>query len=408
MKKVLLLIFIAVVTALFGQSYEKDLAAANKLFEAGNQDAARVLYQKAAAQGSAEAHFALAYQYTLAPEESITHYCEAAKKGHAKALEYALEKLLFRAAGLRLANPQKALEVYEAAKKANPELSLYEEASTVALLKMCAQPKGFDAEQFIKKYGIPESDVQGEGYGVWQLAEEASQGGRFGKPDPELVFNLVIRGGEVPAEFESAVKKVYSDWKKGVVKEFDICDYVLSGSGEQFCARRETEEEEAAWEARLKTWSEALGKSAPLLQAAFAAAVRFIDTKAEYEEGHGGSGRGAFILESENEQKNRYLALIDSVRRGYAPKPANALSMSDQHLNQTYLRVRQELAKKAMDGFPVTLDGLKQAQRAWIPYRDASVALFLAINPALDKNGLTSWLTEKRIQDLEQVLQIEN
>jgi uncharacterized protein YecT (DUF1311 family) len=86
----------------------------------------------------------------------------------------------------------------------------------------------------------------------------------------------------------------------------------------------------------------------------------------------------------------------------------NALSQSDQHLNQTYVRVRQELFDKTKEDFPVTTEGLKQVQRAWIPYRDASAALFLAINPALDKNGLTSWLTEKRIQDLEQVLQIEN
>jgi uncharacterized protein YecT (DUF1311 family) len=58
--------------------------------------------------------------------------------------------------------------------------------------------------------------------------------------------------------------------------------------------------------------------------------------------------------------------------------------------------------------FPVTVDGLTQVQRAWIPYRDVSVALLLAINPALDKNGLTSRLTEQRMEDLQQILHIEN
>jgi hypothetical protein len=395
-------------TTVLGQGYEKDLSAAQKLYEAGDQESAKALYLKAAANGSAEAHFALAYQYTLTPQEAIYHYSEAAKTGHAKALEYALEKLLFRAASLRFANPQKALDLYEAAKKANPGLSLYEEEKTVALLKLCAEPKGFDAEQFIKKYGLEDSDGQGESYYVWELAEEASQGGRFGKPDPELVLNLVIRGGVVPAEFEAAVKKVHSDWKNSVVEKFDICDYVLSGSGQQYCAQRATEEEESNWEAQLRTLAEALGKSAPLLDTAFAAAVRFIETKAQIEEGHEGSGRGAWILESQNEQKNQYLALIDSIRLGFIPKPQHVLSQSDQRLNQTYQRVKQELVQKAKENYPVTPDGLKQVQRAWIPYRDASVDLFMAINPALDKNGITCWFTEKRIQDLENILQIEN
>ena len=75
-------------------------------------------------------------------------------------------------------------------------------------------------------------------YDIWELAEEASKGGRFGKPDPELVFNLVMRGGSVPDEFESAVNEVYHNWKNGIVMQFCICDHVVSDVGIGYCSVR--------------------------------------------------------------------------------------------------------------------------------------------------------------------------
>jgi len=122
------IIFISLVLVFAGCSgnHTQDLKQADQVYEAGDRDAAKKLYLKAAKKGSPEAHFAIAHKYSVTPEESIYHFSEAAKRGHDEALDYALDALLFRANSLERATPQKALEVYKQAKKANPEIKLLE------------------------------------------------------------------------------------------------------------------------------------------------------------------------------------------------------------------------------------------------------------------------------------------
>ncbi|MCB0369297.1 MAG: sel1 repeat family protein, partial [Bdellovibrionales bacterium] len=229
-KTITILLLSAVLFAGCGGDYAEYLKQAEELVQAGDKESAKKFFEKAADKGSPEAHFALAYRYRVPREEGIYHFSEAAKKGHGKALGYALEYLLFRADSLEYADPKGALALYYKAKKANPDLDLYDEENKLRIMKMCAEAGDFDSEAFCKKYDIqPHSNETL--YHVWQIAEEASRGGRFGKPDPELVFQIVIRGGWVPAEVQYAVEETYKNWKNGEVKEFNICDYITSGAG---------------------------------------------------------------------------------------------------------------------------------------------------------------------------------
>jgi hypothetical protein len=208
-----------------------------ELNELGETEAAKNIYLEAAKLGSAEAHFSLAYKFVVSRPKAIYHFSEAAKKGHPKALAGALDALLFRANSLNLADPKRALNLYYIAKKANPKLTLYDEKIILKVMKMCSEPKEFDAAKFIEKYDLPDN-IDRNPYYVWEFAEEASRGGRFGEPDPELVFNLVMRGGWAPAEFVSAVMATYENWKNRVVEKFDICDHVTSHSGSIYCTSR--------------------------------------------------------------------------------------------------------------------------------------------------------------------------
>jgi hypothetical protein len=398
-------IFTLSITQSFGQGPGEYLLKADSCYEAGNQEAAKALYLNAAQQGSAEAHFALAYKYDLPPDEHLYHYIEAAKKGHAEALGYALDLLLFRANSLRIADPQKALDLYYQAKKANPGLSLYDEENVVKIMKMCAEPKGFDTEKFMKKYGIEDED----GYSTWELAEEASRGGRFGKPDPALVFNLVIRGGVVPAELMLAVEEVYSNWKNGIVKEFNICDYVTSGLGQTYCASIASSKADSIRQQKISLLKQKLGGVAEqLLDKAFTAAFEFIELKVTTEAGHEGTGLAAVILSSEREQKDQFVEWIEKIQSGFVPSPGNPLVKADQKLNETYRKVLRQIQANAEEvNYPFTQDDIKTVQRLWIPYRDVSVNLFVHINPAIDKNIWLSWLTEIRVKELQSILATE-
>jgi tetratricopeptide (TPR) repeat protein len=219
---------------------EQLVAAADALCLADQYDLAKPLYQQAARDGNPDAHFALAYRYRCTREEGIHHFSQAAEQGHPQALKFAIEYLLFRADSLTHADPQRAMELYHAAKAANPSATWLNEKGDVRIMEMCCEAPAFDADAFIAQYGITEDELA-RPYAVWQLAEEASRGGRFGQPDPDLVFNLVIRGGSVPAELGGAVHDVHANWTRGVVEEFNIDNYVTSKYGLGFCAGRAKE-----------------------------------------------------------------------------------------------------------------------------------------------------------------------
>ncbi|MDD5736704.1 MAG: lysozyme inhibitor LprI family protein [Candidatus Omnitrophica bacterium] len=404
--RILQSIFCVMFFALAGCScnYTQDLKQADQTYEAGDRDAAKELYLKAAKKGSPEAHFAIAYKYNVTPEESIYHFSEAAKRGHDEALDYALDALLFRANSLERANPQKALEIYKQAKKANPKIRLYDEDVKLKTIQMSVEPGPFDWKAFCKKYNVTPHDDEAM-YHVWVIAEEASRGGRFGKPDPKLILQLVSRGGWAPAELEYAVVAVHKNWKSGTTKEFNICDYITSGGGMAFCASRADDQDGKDRNKRLSDIRQKLNaNSRKLLDAAYSSAIKFIETKAFNEEGHGGSGRGAWVIGSQMEQKNAYLDLIEKVRSGYKPSPKSSFVEADRKLNETYKKVMAKLKKKADDYNMPRVDDVRAVQRLWIPYRDANVKLFMAINPAIGEDVWKSWVTEIREKQLKKIL----
>ncbi|MCA9407435.1 MAG: DUF1311 domain-containing protein [Candidatus Omnitrophica bacterium] len=385
-------------------NYTEDLQRAEQVYETGDRDIAKELYLKAAKKGSPEAHFAIAYKYNVTTEESIYHFSQAAKRGHEEALGYAIDSLLFRANSLQRANPQKALELYKQAKKVNPKIKLYDEEVKLKTIQMSVEPGPFDWQAFCKKYDLlPHNDEVM--YHVWQIAEEASRGGRFGDPDPKLILQLVSRGGWAPAELEYAVEEVYKNWKSGEVKEFNICDHITSGGGMAFCSSRADDQDQDGRNQRLSDLRQKLNiNNRELIDLAYASAVKFIDTKASNEEGHGGSGRTAWIIGSQMKQKNEYLDLIEKVQSGYKPTPKTSFSEADQKLNETYQKVMAHLKKKTDDYYVPRVDEVRAVQRLWIPYRDATVNLFMAINPAVDSDVWESWVTEVREKQLKEIL----
>jgi uncharacterized protein YecT (DUF1311 family) len=382
---------------------------AEVLFKAEDEAGARVLYESAAESGSADAHFALAYQYALPREEARTHLVAAARQGHGAALEYALEDLLFRAKGLRWARPRQAWELYQAAKLKNADLGLYEEAASVELLKMCAELPEFDVDAFCAKYAVDPAVGEDTVYAVWELAEEASRGGRFGAPDPELVFQLVVRGACVPAEFEYAVRDCYAAWKAGECREFNIGNYVTSGMGQGYCAEREHKKVEARLDARMDALAERLEPDAArLLVPARYAAFYFFECNAINAECHGGSGRAAWVLGSVMDQKKAYLDLLEKVVSGCAPGCKESIEEAESRLWKVYGEVQDMLGDKAADDFSSLPSAplVQECQRVWVRHLEASMACFHAIRPQVSAADWRVVLIELRVRQLEELLEL--
>lgn len=339
----------------------------------------------------------------ISEKQSFNSLIESAKSGNEDALQEVLDKLFFRANNLQIANPQKALELYTTAKKVNPNLHLYEEGDHIQTIQMCAESKGFDKDDFIKKYHLNNLSSD-KAYGVWELAEEASRNGKFGKANPKLVFDLVCRGGEVPNEMVLAVKDTYSDWKKGKTTGFGLCGYVMSGYGMGYCASRAEQEDSPK---RAKKYTEVNsrldsdGKKA--LANAYKIAKSFFELKASQEEGYGGTSYGAMVVSSETEQNNQYLDLLKKIYSGYKPDHIKQMKENDKLLNETYKMVIKKLPDKeeGYDPSEVSVNDVKAVQRLWILYRDSSAKLFSILNPSVSENEWKSYLTQIRIKELK-------
>ena len=201
---------------------------------------AKEYYQKAYELGSADAAFKLTYRFIIKDQNIKINFLEfATKKGHSKATENLFETMFSRAETIWLAEPRRMSKIYKRAKEVNPYLSFYGKESLEKILKIFPQVPEFDVKKFIKKYKIVNSKSLG-GYGVLELAEEASKNGRFGKANMLLTLQLIIRGGSVPAEYYGMVFDYYEYWQNNKIVEFDICNYASSKLGIGYCTHRET------------------------------------------------------------------------------------------------------------------------------------------------------------------------
>jgi tetratricopeptide (TPR) repeat protein len=309
--KTFFIVFFIISNSVLCQTSQNYLNMANKAYDLGNKDKAKELYTKAAAMNNPDAHYALAYKFVITPEEKIFHFSEAAKMGHSEAVAEMFDALLFRANSLSLANPEKAYEIYKQAKSHNPALSFFNEEGYVSTIKKCIEAGYLDEKKFIEQYNVKEIELNST-YSIWELAAEASRGGRFGPPNTKLVLQLVCRGSSVPAELEFAVDSVYGNWKANKNFEFNVCNYVSSGSGLSYCSAKAEKEANKEYLNRIKELTPKLKNNAgDLLIHAFSVAGNFIEEKAWKEELHGGSGYAAWTRESIMQQKSEYLDLIE-------------------------------------------------------------------------------------------------
>ena len=388
------------------QSPEQLVAEAEKAYEAQDEEKARELYQKAADMGNAEAHFNLAYGFSMSHGERTYHFTEAAKQGHEEGLRHALEYMFFRAGDLTTADPEKALALYSSIKEKYPSITIFNEEVYVATLQKAMEPGPFDAKAFIQRYAIKEDEINTH-YGVWELAEEASRGGRFGKPDPKLVLQLISRGGYVPAELEEAIDSAYVNWKGNTIFEFNICNFITSSVGLTYCSIREEEKANKEFEQRINQMATRLkNNTGPELRNAFDIASQFIEEKAAQEEMHGGSGHAMWQARSVVAQKSEYLDLIEKINSRFDRDTIIHIADSSAIMNTTYRKVLTILEKEPLYDFntELTAKGVASTQKFWVKHRQTSAIFFSRLNPSVSPQQWQNWLTARRMNDFRDIL----
>jgi TPR repeat protein len=221
----IVLLFLLICRVCYADDYSNTLLdRADELYNERKKEEAKSLYIEAAEQGNPAANFALANKYSI---ENEKNYKIAALSGHEKGLEQYLDEVFFRAGTIEKADPDIALKVYLEAKKANPEVKIFNERKAVDTLNKCVEAGALNLPDFISKYG---ANVQDPG---WKWANVVSKE----STDSKLTLQLICRGGVVPAELQWAVRDYYKIWLSGTHSIFDGCSYAQAKLTMAVCSR---------------------------------------------------------------------------------------------------------------------------------------------------------------------------
>lgn len=321
-----------------------------------------------------------------------------------------MDLLIYRPISLTQADPARALAFLQAWIKqaeAGPisdveEFQIAEARKELRLLEQAVSLGPFDAGAFLEKHGINESDWADKPYGLWQLTEAYSSGA-FGEPDPTTLFQLAVRGAEVPFEWQTMIQFLYPKLEKGEALTFDLCDYVSSGFGVRFCEHRWDDRMEAEMNQILDDAKSQLpsGKE-EAIDDLFLLASEYFWSKAEHEEGHGGAPvwRMRHMEDSVRGRRWSFLEQLKLATTGAAP---NRPGLEEQDLMLDYL-VREMIRDLDIYGggkeYDITAEGVRDAQARFVKFRDHFGKVITETSGKERAQEWMLWLTDERIRDI--------
>ena len=226
--------------------------------------------------------------------------------------------------------------------------------------------------------------------------------GRGARRDLDVATHLACAASWAPAEAHGRVthlREMKAAASPG--SDFDYCDDVTSGYAGGFCAAHAARIAGARRDAEVaalsRGWSTAERAALARLRAATSA---FAEARAEGEVDARGTGRAAFETEASEAVEEELLEVLKSLSAGTAPKAsAAAFRLADAKLNAAYRTALRSTEPSDMPG-AVTREGIRDAQRAWLRYRDAFLAFAAVKFPSVSRDSLAAWLSERRTKML--------
>ena len=202
--------------------------------------------------------------------------------------------------------------------------------------------------------------------------------------------------------------------KQAQPKDLDYCEWVTSGHGSTWCQQLEMDRLAPDWDRRVETVSRSLpAATRPSLEALRKAAATFAEADGSLSalDNYGGTIYPSQVLAGQQEQTEAFLAALEKYTRNRAPAATPAdFERADHALNAAYQKQRAQVKSddKEFDRTTAGQDSLRDAQRAWIPYRDAWKSLYrlrwqgAALPEALDREIATA-LTAARAEELSKL-----
>ncbi|HEX4964847.1 MAG TPA: lysozyme inhibitor LprI family protein [Thermoanaerobaculia bacterium] len=233
--------------------------------------------------------------------------------------------------------------------------------------------------------------------------------------DYDAAVHFLCQAGEIaPAEQWGMLGHVQEMRRQAQPQDLDYCEWVTSGHGMSWCQGLEIDHRAPDWDRRVETVSSSLPAAA---RAALKTLRKAADTFAEADGGltalihYGGTIYSSQVLAGEQAQTEAFLTALESYAVKRAPAATAAgFESADRALNAAYQqqKIKVKADDKELQRNQVGEDTLRDAQRAWIPYRDAWKTFYRlrwkgsAAPEALDREIATA-LTTMRAEELRKV-----
>jgi hypothetical protein len=290
-------------------------------------------------------------------------------------------------------------------RKHEPPAADRPDAATAASLKGC------DSEALYYGIGMPADPVrarqcafleaEGEDGGVFSgrtMLMTIYANGAGAKRDLDVAIHLACGLDGAPMESHGRVTHL-AEMKAagGKGEDFHFCNDITSGLAMGYCAghgARIAGAKRAATLARLsRGWTAAQRQALARLRTAHEA---YAEAHSAGEVDLSGTARGAMATEAEEGLREELLVLLTDLASGRPPRyDAGGYRAADAKLNAAYRKLMRETEPTDAPG-PVTREGIRDTQRAWLRYRDAFLAFAAVKFPRVDRDSLAAWLTEQR------------
>ena len=215
--------------------------------------------------------------------------------------------------------------------------------------------------------------------------------------DLDVAAHLACGLDGAPAESHGRVSRLAALRAQGWTgTDFHYCDDITSGISAGLCAAHEAQIAGGLREAEIATlvagWTQRERAAFAPLRAAFDA---YVDAHADGEVDTSGTLRNALYIGARESLATEFLQMLRQIEAGTAPvSRAEEYRAADADLNRVY---REALREAVGDSYgTVTSEGIRDAQRAWLRYRDAFLAFAAIRYPRMSRDSLATWLTRQR------------
>ncbi|MDB5710698.1 MAG: hypothetical protein JWL96_2768 [Sphingomonas bacterium] len=202
-----------------------------------------------------------------------------------------------------------------------------------------------------------------------------------------------------PAEYEQRI--THLERMRDAPDAFDYCDDITSGFGLGLCTYRWSRGGAVERDRELRTLAAAFPKgSAPLYRAMKTAFDAFV-TAHDGEVDQSGTNRTMMVIMEQDKVRDQFVLDLHRLKEGKWPAlSGDDARAADAQLNASYRKLLAAIVTP--DDYPQPhRKDVRDAQRAWLIYRDAYVRFAAIVAPAISGDAILARLTRLRLAQIE-------